>query len=180
MPISPPTLGSLLRHLLELLDGDVERTYRNAGMDYKPRFTPVMRVLGEAGPGSIRDIATYAGITHSAASQTVAEMLERRLVLIRAGADARERIVHLTPRGRSLLPSLRGVWDATNAAADELVAELELPLPQVLTQAIHALQKRAFADRIAAKWAARARRAARQPATGRVRKARSSRATQPI
>ena len=42
-----PGLGTQLRHLIELLDGDVAQTYANAGLDYRPRFTPVMRVLQE-------------------------------------------------------------------------------------------------------------------------------------
>jgi DNA-binding MarR family transcriptional regulator len=179
MPHTSPTLGSLLRHLVELLDNDVERTYRNAGLDYRPRFTPVMRALSESGPCSIREIAVYAGISHSAASQTVAEMLERTFVLIRPGADARERIVHLTSRGRALLPSLRGFWDATNAAADELVRELGVPLPELLIQAIHALEQRPFGDRIAAKRASRAPRASRRPPISRMRDGRRRPAERP-
>lgn len=149
MPLSKPTLGTLLRHLVELLDGDVERVYRDEGLDYRPRFTPVVRVVSELGPCSIREIAARASLTHSAASQTVAEMAARDLVVTRAGADARERIVHLTPRAEALLPTLRAIWDATNAAADELGADVGVPLVDVLAQAIEALRERPFRERIA-------------------------------
>lgn len=154
MPLSKPTLGTLLRHLVELLDGDVERVYRDAGLDYRPRFTPVVRVVSEQGPCSIREIATRASLTHSAASQTVAEMAARDLVSTRAGADARERIVHLTPRAEALLPTLRAIWEATNAAADELGADVGVPLGAVVAEAIEALRERPFHERIAEQRAA--------------------------
>ena len=147
---SRPTLGSLLRHLIELLDGDVEAAYRAAGLDYRPRFTPVVRVLGELGPSPIRTIAARAGITHSAASQTVAEMVKKGLVAAEPGEDARERIVHLTDAARALLPRLKAQWAATNAAADGLSAELGLDLPDIVSAAIARLQARPFLDRIEA------------------------------
>jgi DNA-binding MarR family transcriptional regulator len=151
MPASSPTLGSLLRHLLELLDGDVERVYRMGGLDYRPRFTPVMRVVGEKGPASIREIAEQAGISHSAASQTVSEMVARKLVVTRTGADARERIVHFTPRGKALHPVLTTYWRATNAAAAELCDEVGADLPAVLERTIAALRARPFRERILGK-----------------------------
>ena len=150
MPTSPPTLGSLLRHLVELLDGDVEAAYREAGLDYRPRFTPVMRVLAERGPSPIRTIAQDAAISHSAASQTVAEMTKKGLVATEPGADARERIVHLTDAARAMLPQLKMQWAATNAAAAELSAELGVSLPAVVGDAISALKRRPFRERIAA------------------------------
>ena len=68
-------LGTRLRHVLDLLDGDVARVYADLGLaDYRPRFSPVARAIAALGPSSIRDIARAIGVTHSAASQTVAQM----------------------------------------------------------------------------------------------------------
>ncbi|HEV2567935.1 MarR family winged helix-turn-helix transcriptional regulator [Sphingomonas sp.] len=144
------TLGVLLRHLLDLLDGDVEVTYRAAGLDYRPRFTPVVRHLAEVGSGSIRTIAEAAGITHSAASQTVAEMTRKGLVVAEPGADGRERIIALSAVGVELVPALRTIWSATNAAAEELDREVG-GLHEVLGAAIEALSRRPYRDRIAAR-----------------------------
>ena len=89
-------------------------------MEYLPRFTPIMRALGSGNPMAIRDLAAAAGISHSAASQTVARMKNARLVEQVAGSDGRERAVRLTRRGKALLPKLEVRWRATNAAAEEL------------------------------------------------------------
>lgn len=145
---SSRTLGTLLRHLTELLDGDVEAAYRDAGLAYRPRYTPVVRLLTEQGPSTIRAISLFGGITHSAASQTVAEMVKRGLARSEAGKDGRERIIRLTQAGAALLPELRLQWEATNAAAAELGEEIGVPLEAVLASAIAAVERRSFLERI--------------------------------
>lgn len=143
-----PTLGTLLRHLIEKLDGAVEQSYVESGLGYRPRYTPVMRALMESGPTSIRSISRTAGITHSAASQTVAQMVENGLVQLEPGSDARERIVVLTPVAKAMLPKLEQHWRATNDAARMLDAELSMPLSDLLREAIAALDRASFTQRI--------------------------------
>ena len=92
-----------MRHVLELLDGDVAKFDADLGLGYyRPRFSPVVRALVALGPSSIRDLARAISVTHSAASQTVAQMSRRGLVALENGADARQRIVHLTARTEAL------------------------------------------------------------------------------
>lgn len=142
-------LGTQLRHLIELLDGAVEQAYLDAGLDYRPRYTPVMRALAHQNSATIGDLATFAGITQPAATQTVALMKTQGLVLITAnGQDARRRMVHLSEHGLALLPRLQGCWQATQAAADSLDAELALPLSDCLAQAIRVLEQHCFGARI--------------------------------
>lgn len=160
---SSPTLGTLVRHLLNLLDGDLEQIYRDSGLDYRPRYTPVVRALVDRGPSPIRDIALHASITHSAASQTVAQMERKGLLMLEAGTDARERVARLTPKARKLLPKLKAQWAATNAAAEALSTELPHSLQDVLIDAIHALERQPFRERIAqsANHSRKSRRASR-------------------
>ena len=149
MPNAVPTLGTLLRHLVEHLEGAVGDAYSRSGLAYRPRYTPVVRALVASGPASIKAIAARAGVTHSAVSQTVLQMQHEGLVELRTGADARERIVALTPRARRMLPALERQWAATNLAARSLEAELSAPLSEVLRETLDALARRSFADRIA-------------------------------
>jgi DNA-binding MarR family transcriptional regulator len=149
MPPPTPTLGTLLRHLIEHLDGAVEANYRAAGLDYRPRYTPVVKALTALGPVSIRALSRQAGISHSAASQTVSQMTREGLVAPQPGRDGRERIVALTPRAEAMLPAITLQWRAVNAAADTLDAELAVPLSSLLVEAIAALERRSFGARIA-------------------------------
>jgi DNA-binding MarR family transcriptional regulator len=142
-------LGTQLRQVLELLDGAVADVYRDLGMPgFRPRYTPILRVLAADGPQSIRDLAKATSVTHSAASQTVAQLAREGLVELEPGRDARRRIVHLTPAARSLLPRLEAEWVATTAAASELEAELPFPLSALLAATTAALAKRPFRERI--------------------------------
>jgi DNA-binding MarR family transcriptional regulator len=143
-------LGTRLRHVLEVLDGDVAQVYADLGLaDYRPRFSPVVRAIVDLGPSSIRDIARAVGVTHSAASQTVAQMSRCGLVALEPGGDARQRIVRLTDRARSLLPVIDAEWAATGAAAADLDAELPVPLGEMLAAILRATARRSMRDRIA-------------------------------
>ena len=142
------TLGTLLRHLIELLDGGVEETYRGAGLDYRPRYTPVVRVLLERGPASIRTISDRAGMTHSAVSQTISHMTRAGLITMASGADARERVATLSPAAVAMIPALKQHWAATEAAVRALEHEIGTPLAEVAQTAIKALERRPLADRI--------------------------------
>lgn len=143
-------LGTQLRHLLDLLDGAVAEAYAREGLNYRPRYTPIMRALVASEPRTISQIAEAAGITQPAATQTVSLMIRDGLVSSATGAtDARQRMIRLTPAGRALLPKLEACWRATSAAAAGLDAELPCPLSRVLAEAIIALEGKPFGERLA-------------------------------
>ncbi|SCG36779.1 MarR family winged helix-turn-helix transcriptional regulator [Micromonospora coxensis] len=145
----PALLGTRLRHLLELLDGDVAAVYADLGLPgFRPRYTPVVRALAAGGPRSIRELAELTGVTHSAASQTVAQMARDGLVTLAPGADARQRIVRLTARAESLLPVLDAEWAATATAARRFEAELSYPLSRLVDEALAALGRRSMRQRV--------------------------------
>ncbi len=141
-------LGTQLRHLIELLDGDVRRTYADLGLDYRPRYTPVMRVLQQHDTAPIGRIADASGLTQPAVTQTVGLMKKKGLVDVSTGPDGRQRMVSLTPHGRAMLVDVEACWSATTAAANQLDAELVVPLSSCLAEAIEALKSRSFVARI--------------------------------
>lgn len=148
MSMQDKSLGTLLRHLLDLLDGDVQATYEASSLNYRPRYTPVVRALEELGPSSVRAIADHIGMTHSAVSQTVAQMVRAGLVEQRSGQDARQRIVSPAPALTAMLPRLRTLWAATNRAAAEWEGQLSCPLSPLILEAIRTLESEPFRHRI--------------------------------
>ncbi|MEU6916894.1 MarR family winged helix-turn-helix transcriptional regulator [Streptomyces olindensis] len=146
----PVAVGTLLRHVLELLDGDVAKVYEEQGLpEYRPRYSPVVRALVAEGPLSVRDLATTLGVTHSAASQTAAQMARAGLVTHTPDPhDARRRLIDLTPKARALLPRIEAEWEATRAAMAELDAELSMPLAALLTEVAEAVGRRSFRERV--------------------------------
>jgi len=138
-----------MRHLIELLDGAVEASYREAGLDYRPRYTPVVRALLENEALTVGDIAQRAGITQPAATQTVGLMVKEGWLLVEPGArDGRQKMVRLSDHGKAMLPRVQACWKATALAAASLDADLAYPLSQVLDEAIGALTVKPFGTRI--------------------------------
>jgi DNA-binding MarR family transcriptional regulator len=163
-------LGTELRALFEQMDADVGRALDDLGLrGYRPRFSPVVRVLAD-GPASVRELAAATGVTHSAASQTVAAMVKGGWAARRVGADARERIVELTDATRAALPAIRAEWEATAGALAALDAELPYPLTLFVSDLRAALERRSFRARMAA--------AARDSRTSAARDPRASPAAQ--
>ncbi|MDL2354032.1 MAG: MarR family transcriptional regulator [Pseudomonadota bacterium] len=152
------SLGTQLRHLIELLDGAVGAAYLEAGLAYRPRYTPVMRALMERQPVTIGHIASAAGITQPAATQTIALMIKEGIVMAESGPqDGRQRLIRLTEQGAALVPRLVICWQATAAAAASLEAQCHLA--QAIDCAIAALEQQSFGERI------RQARAAQPPAS---------------
>jgi DNA-binding MarR family transcriptional regulator len=144
-------LGTQLRHLIELLDGTVAEQYRRENLNYRPRYTPVMRALMACSPLSVTEIAEIAGITQPAATQTIALMIREGLLVSESSReDSRQKVIEMTRHGRDLLPRLQTCWEAVTTAANSLDADLPFPLSQLLDLAIEALAKKPFETRIQA------------------------------
>jgi DNA-binding MarR family transcriptional regulator len=142
-------LGTLLRHVLDEMDDDIATVLADLGTPgYRPRFSAIVRALVALGPVPIGDLARAIAVTHSAASQTVAQMAGRGFVELRPGEDARQRVVHLTDKTRALLPKIEAEWAATSSAAAEMDAELPFPLAELVPTIAAALARRPFRQRI--------------------------------
>jgi SAM-dependent methyltransferase len=140
-------LGELLRHLLELTDGDADRRYKALSSNYRPRYTPIMRTL-QHGPASVSQLQQQLSVSQGAVSQTIKLMLEDHLIVKERGSDARQSVVSLSPGGRALLENLRPHWDSIFSAIESLEREIQIPLRDCLHKAVHALENKSFAERI--------------------------------
>ena len=142
-----PGLGTQLRRLLELLDGDLEAIYQEDIPGYLPRYTPIMKALLNA-PKTIKEIAELAGVSHSAASQTISKMIQAGYLKSEAESDSRYRRISLTVQGEDLVPRLQRYWSAADRAAAGLDKNLDVPLSDLLQQSILMLEKKSFRSRI--------------------------------
>lgn len=143
-------VGTQLHEALDHMEGAIAEACADLELaDYRARFSPIVRALVELGPSSIRDLAEAVAVTHSAASQTVAQMNSRGLVALAPGEDARQRIVHLTDRTMAMLPAIRAEWLTSAAAIAALDDELPYPLTDLVAALSSALRRRPFRDRMA-------------------------------
>ena len=133
---------------MDLLDGAVSRNYAAMGVNYRPRYTPVLRALMASEPCTVGEIAVASGITQPAATQTVALMIKDKLIEVGSSDDGRQKLLWLTEHCRLLLPQLQDAWEATAQAAAGLDDELPAPLSKILAAAIKALARKSFDQRI--------------------------------
>ena len=89
-------------------------------------------------------------MTHSAASQTVAQMAADGLVTLAPGHRRPATHRRPSPTGPGpCCPSLDAEWAATAAAARRFEAELAYPLSRLVDEALAALRQRSMRERIA-------------------------------
>ncbi len=116
--------GTRLRRLSERLDREVQGLYRAAGLDFEPRWYPVVTALMERGPATVGALAESIGVSHAAVSQVRASLAERGLVRTECDPhDHRRQILALTESGMAAVERLRPLWRAVTAATNELCEE---------------------------------------------------------
>jgi DNA-binding MarR family transcriptional regulator len=136
--------------MLEEMDADVAAALADLGLtEYRTRYSVVIRLVETAGEATISEVAERLGVTHSAASQTVAEMERRGWLKVKEGKDARQRLVRLTAKARRRLPAINAEWRATESASAALDAELPYSLSTLIDDLTAALARRRFRARIA-------------------------------
>ena len=148
-----PGLGELLRYVGELVDEGAEAHYRSMSLNYRARYTPVLRAL-RAGVQTVTDITARTHLTQGAISQTVALLEADGLISRHSLEDGRKSRIQLTDAGRALVGKLEQHWVATFAAIANLEAEIGYPLRDVLEHAARALEQNGFSARLTAAKAA--------------------------
>ena len=131
------------------MDAAIAEVYRERGQgQVRPRFALPLVRLARLGPMTITQLAAEVDRTHSALSQTIAQMRQAELVASEPGEDGRTRVITLTDRGQALVPLAEAEWRATEAAIAELEAELPYAPSQVAADMAAALSRRSFAERL--------------------------------
>lgn len=142
------SLGTLLRQLLERLDRDVERAYRERGLDFRPRYTSVTRLLIRHGALRVGDMVAQIRVSQPSVSATLAAMQRDGLINSTRGEDGRERVIELTDKALAMVPALEEQWRATAAAAQSLNRDVQLDLEDVIGAALSHLDRQSFHERM--------------------------------
>ena len=137
-----------MRLLVAALDDAVEKTYRDAGLNFRPRFYPYFRLLMARDSASVGECVAALGFTQPAATQTLQMMVREGLIEAVPGRDRRERRFALTIAARAMIPDLESIWAATGRAARALDAALPQPLGATVDAALEELERQPFGDLI--------------------------------
>ena len=116
-------IGTRLRRVYDMLSVDMEKLYQEAGLEFRVRHFPVVFALHNLKGLTIAELQKISLLTHSAISQTVKQLMEKNIVEMKVGEDARSRVVYLTTTGKALVKRLLPMWEIAHKVVYDLRQE---------------------------------------------------------
>lgn len=115
-------VASRLQRLSDILRKDAASIYDAFGIDFQPKWFPVIHALNRKGPSTIAEIATALGFAHTSVLQLVNELEQNGLVRSSEHAsDGRKRIITKTPKATRLFSEMEEAWDVMGKALTQLM-----------------------------------------------------------
>lgn len=106
-------IGSRLKRLSERFLSEVSRIYKLQNIHFEPAWFPVFFLIDNRGTLSLTEISQELDVSHSAISQMITQLLNKKLVEIQQDdKDARIKKIALTEKGSKLLEQVHPVWEA--------------------------------------------------------------------
>ena len=125
-------IATRLMRLSEQLRRDGALVYKEAGIDFEPKWFPVIYVLYYKNSLSVVELAAEIGYTHPSTISLLKELEKQKLVKGQKDkTDQRKRIITLTQQGRELVARMEPVWHTFRQAFAGL-----LDTPNNLMQAV--------------------------------------------
>jgi DNA-binding MarR family transcriptional regulator len=117
-------IGARLRRLSERIDRETAQVYAARGVRFEQRWYGILNQVVLNGPMTVTEIAAALRVTHVSVSQARQALELAGLVQTSSDdADARRRLIALTPSGRALVKKLAPLWQALSDSAAALNAE---------------------------------------------------------
>ena len=115
-------IATRLQRLAEQMRKDVLLIYKAHGVDFEPKWFPVIYTL-HVKPGlSVVEVSAEIGYSHPSTITLLKELEKQKLV--RSGkdkTDERKRLVQLTEKGKALINQMKPVWQVMIAATTQLI-----------------------------------------------------------
>jgi DNA-binding MarR family transcriptional regulator len=114
-------LSSRLQRLTEQIRRDGALVYKSYGIDFEPKWFPVIYTLHLKPIMSVVEIATEIGYTHPSTISLLKKL--EKMKLIKSGkdkTDERKRTIQLTNKGLELVEQVKPIWKLIDAALTEL------------------------------------------------------------
>ncbi len=141
-------LGTRMRRLIETLTNGMEKMYAEQNITFRTGHFYAFYAIVERGPLTINEIASLAGFSHSAVSQTVKKLASLRLIETRAMEDGRQKSVHLTDHGIQMVEKLKPSWDAIEAVVKDAIEESDVDFLAAIAGLENAFRRKSVYDRL--------------------------------
>ena len=140
-------IATRLQRLAEQMRKDGLLIYKAHGVDFEPKWFPVIYTL-HVKPGlSVVEVSAEIGYSHPSTITLLKELEKQKLV--RSGkdkTDERKRLVQLTEKGKALMNQMKPVWQVMISAATELT-DTKNNLMQALAEVEEQMELQSFYQR---------------------------------
>jgi DNA-binding MarR family transcriptional regulator/ribosomal protein S18 acetylase RimI-like enzyme len=139
-------ISTRLQRLADQLRKDGALIYQWFGIEFEPKFWPVLYTLSRRASMGVLDLAAEIGYAHPSVIALVREMEQKKWLRSRKDSgDARRRMLSLSPTALDLVARMEPVWDIIQAALQEL-GEGDTPLLQAIGDMESRLAQQSFLD----------------------------------
>lgn len=114
-------ISTRLQRLSEQLRKDGALIYREFGIDFEPKWFPVIFTLHHKKILSVVEIANEIGYTHPSTISLLKELERSEIILSKKDkSDDRKRLIELSSKGLSLIERMFPVWELMSKILGEI------------------------------------------------------------
>ena len=114
-------ISTRLQRLADSLRKDGSRIYEHFGIEFEPKFWPVLYTLSKKSPMGIIDLANEIGYAHPSVIALVREMEQKKWIRsVKDKTDSRRRLLSLSPLALELVAQMEPVWAVIKSALEEI------------------------------------------------------------
>lgn len=142
-------LATRLQRLSDMMRKDGLQIYKDHGIEFEPKWFPVIYTLYHKPLLGVVEIAAEIGYTHPSTISLLKELEKEKLVRSRKDkTDERKRLIQLTEKGQALIEQMKPVWDLMSKAITELT-DTKNNLMQAVIEVEEQLKQKSMAARAA-------------------------------
>lgn len=140
-------IAARLQRLAEQIRKDGVLIYKAHGIDFEPKWFPVIYTLHVKPVLSVVELSAEIGYSHPSTISLLKELEKQKL--IKSGkdkTDERKRLIQLTEKGQSLINQMKPAWEVMIAAASQLT-ETENNLMKAMEEVEQQMELQGFYQR---------------------------------
>jgi len=140
-------ISTRLQRISDRLRKDGLQIYKENGIDFEPKWFPVIYTLNEKSCLSVGEIASEIGYAHPSTISLLKELEKEKLIVsVKDKSDERKRLIQLTAKAEELIIKMKPVWGIMVAAMTELT-DTKNNMMLAITEVEAAFKKKSFLDR---------------------------------
>lgn len=114
-------ISTRLQRLCDMIRKDGQRIYEAHGINFEPKWFPVIYTLKHKPSSGVMTIANEIGYSHPSTISLLKELEKLQLIKSKKdNGDERKRLISLTPKGKELLEQIEPVWTIMTEALKSL------------------------------------------------------------